>query len=100
MTLFQSIPPRALRDNRDHIMVITQDQSITTLRLRDLLQVAAFHLPGHTMVTHRKGNPEARMVIREQASAFLRRCEGLLEALRLDDCVLINEHYCPKRQAS
>ena len=100
MTLFQHIPWKALRDNRDHIMVVTHEQNITTLRLRDLLHVAAHYTHGHTVVTYHKGNMEAKMIIQEYVSVFLGRCEGLLEALKLEDCVLINQHYCPKRQAS
>lgn len=100
MTLFRNLPFKALRDNRDHIMVVTQQQNITTLRLRDVLQITGHHIQGQAVVTCRKELEETRVVIQENAPEFLQRCKGLLEALTLEDCVLINQHYCPKRQAS
>ncbi|GGJ55364.1 hypothetical protein [Deinococcus roseus] len=100
MTLFQSIPQKALRDNRDHIIVVTQEHHITTLQLRDIFNITPHHQRDHTVVHCRQGGSFSSLVIQEGASVFLGRCQGLLEALRLEDSVLINQHYCPKLQAS
>lgn len=100
MALFQNLTRKTLREQRDHIMVVTHLGRITTLRIRDVLHITPHHQPGYSTIHMHTPTGLQTVLIQEAASVFQQRCLDLIEAITLEDCVLINQHYCPQRPAT
>ncbi|GEM46342.1 hypothetical protein [Deinococcus cellulosilyticus] len=89
----QTVARSRVKD-RDFILVVKHDGSITTLRLRDIAWIDGDDT--RCRVTFQQEGLQLQVHLREGADAFRLRCEGLKEAIDLGDCVLINQHFAPQ----
>lgn len=82
--------------DRDFIMVVQASGTITTLRLRDIKRIEG----GDTRcrVWYHQNTGMVQINLLEGADPFRVRCEGLQEAIELQDCVLIDQYFAPRKK--
>lgn len=85
-------------DLEDHILILTIQGDVKSLRISEIVQVMPLSQQTCRVQFHLllAGKETLRVVeIREGQQVFLKRCEHLLEAIRLKDEPSINRFFAP-----